>query len=321
LYTLCRPPARAGRTRGDAVRELAGKVAVVTGGGGGIGKALGVRFAQEGMKVVLADNDGDLLDATVDELRGRDFDVTGVVTDVRLLDSVEALRDATLDAYGAVHVLCNNAGIGSGSQKPFWEQHVNDWRWSYDVNVFGVVNGINAFVPVMLEQDVEGHVVNTSSGNGAFVPLLAGTIYATTKAAVVTITECLWGSLRAIDAKVSASVMLPSTRTPGLLNTGIWRPGRNRPPEFAHEDAPPQEGRDALSEVETAMRAAGRELTFAPLEEIADMTVDGIRNDEFCFYAGGDPESARVRADSIVNKTPPVYMLQGAQFTPQERSR
>lgn len=300
------------------MRELAGKVAVVTGGGGGIGKALGVRFAQEGMKVVLADNDGTLLDATVDELRAHGFDVTGVVTDVRLLESVEALRDATLDAYGGVHVLCNNAGIGSGSQKPFWEQHVNDWRWSYDVNVFGVVNGINAFVPVMLAQDTEGHVVNTSSGNGAFVPLLAGTIYATTKAAVVTITECLWGSLRAIDAKVSASVMLPSTRTPGLLNTGIWRPGRNRPPEFAHEDAPPQEGRDALTQVETAMRSAGRELTFAPLEEIAEMTVDGIRDDEFWIYQGGDPDAARVRADSIVNKTPPDYMLQGAQFTPRE---
>lgn len=303
------------------MRELAGKVAVVTGGGGGIGKALGVRFAQEGMHVVLADNDGALLDGTMRELRDRDFDVTGVVTDVRLLESVEALRDATLDAYGAVHVLCNNAGIGSGSQKPFWEQHVNDWRWSYDVNVFGVVNGINAFVPVMLEQGTDGHVVNTSSGNGAFVPLLAGTIYATTKAAVVTITECLWGSLRAIDAKVSASVMLPSTRTPGLLNTGIWRPGRNRPPEFAHAEAPPQEGRDALTQVEDAMRAAGREMVFAPLAEIAEMTVDGIRNDEFWIYQGGEPEASRVRADSIVNRTPPDYMRQGAQFTPREESR
>lgn len=300
------------------MRELAGKVAVVTGGGGGIGKALGVRFAQEGMKVVLADNDGALLDETVEELRDRDFDVTGVVTDVRMLESVEALRDATLDAYGGVHVLCNNAGIGSGSQKPFWEQHVNDWRWSYDVNVFGVVNGINAFVPVMLAQDTEGHVVNTSSSNGAFVPLLAGTIYATTKAAVVTITECLWGSLRAIDAKVSASVMLPSTRTPGLLNTGIWRPGRNRPPEFAHAEAPPQEGRDALTQVEDAMRSAGREMVFAPLEEIADMTVDGIRDDEFWIYQGGEPDAARVRAESIVNRTPPDYMRHGAQFTPRE---
>jgi len=146
------------------VQDFDGKVAVVTGGGGGIGKALGVRFGQAGMKVVLADNDGNVLDPAVKELREQGVDTIGVVTDVRLLESVEALRDATLDAFGAVHVVCNNAGIGSGSQKAFWEQHMNDWRWSYDVNVFGVVNGINAFVPVMLERGDEGHVVNTSSG-------------------------------------------------------------------------------------------------------------------------------------------------------------
>jgi NAD(P)-dependent dehydrogenase (short-subunit alcohol dehydrogenase family) len=165
------------------VKDFNGKVAVVTGGGGGIGKALGARFGQEGMKVVLADNDGAVLASAVEELQADGIDVTGVVTDVRLLESVEALRDAALAAYGAVHVVCNNAGIGAGSQKPFWEQHVNDWRWSYDVNVFGVVNGINAFVPVMLEQGDEGHVVNTSSGNGGFSPLLSASIYASTKAA------------------------------------------------------------------------------------------------------------------------------------------
>jgi NAD(P)-dependent dehydrogenase (short-subunit alcohol dehydrogenase family) len=299
------------------VKDVNGKVAVVTGGGGGIGKALGVRFAQAGMKVVLADNDPAVLEQTVDELRGTSFDVTGVVTDVRLIESVEALRDATLDAYGAVHVVCNNAGIGAGSQKPFWEQHVNDWRWSYDVNVFGVVNGINAFVPVMLDQDTEGHVVNTSSGNGGFSPLLSGSMYASTKAAVVTITECLWGSLRAIDAKVSASVMFPSTRTPGMLNTGIWRPGRNRPAEFDHDEAPPQEGRDALTQVEEAMRSAGRELTFAPLEEIADMTLEGIESDTFWIYAESGQNSAQLRVDSIMNRTPPDYMRQPALFTPR----
>ena len=301
------------------MKDFDGKVAVVTGGGGGIGKALGVRFGQAGMKVVLADNDGSVLDEAVDELRGQGFDTTGVVTDVRLLESVEALRDATLDTYGAVHVVCNNAAIGAGSQKLFWEQNVNDWRWTYDVNVFGVVNGINAFVPVMLEQDTEGHVVNPSSGNGAFSPLLSGTIYASTKAAVVTITECLWGSLRAIDAKVSASVMLPSTRTPGMLKTGIWRPGRNRPAEFAHDEAPPQEGRDALKLVEEAMKSAGREMNFAPLDEIADMTLEGIKNDDFWIYAESGQANAQVRVDSMLQKTPPDYMRQASQFTPRAR--
>jgi NAD(P)-dependent dehydrogenase (short-subunit alcohol dehydrogenase family) len=301
------------------VRDVDGKVAVITGGAGDIGKALGVRFAHAGMKIVLADNDAAVLDAAVAELQASGADVVGVVTDVRLLASVEALRDAAVRAYGGVHVLCNNAGIGAGSQRVFWEQNVNDWRWTYDVNVFGVVNGMNAFVPLMLDQGVEAHVVNTSSGNGAFSPLLAGTIYASTKAAVVTITECLWGSLRAIDAKVSASVLLPSTNTPGLLKTGIWRPGRNRPPEYEHAEAPPQEGRDALTAVEAAMSAAGRELTFAPLEEIAEMTLAGIVRDEFWIYADGGAgnEAVQIRANSIINKTAPDYMLQGAQYAPK----
>jgi hypothetical protein len=123
--------------------------------------------------------------------------------------------------------------------------------------------------------------------------------------------------LRAIDAKLSASVMFPSTRTPGMLKTGIWRPGRNRPAEFAHEEAPPQEGRDALGQLEEAMRQAGRELTFAPLEEIADMTLDGIANDTFWIYADGGGQSAQTRVDSIINRTPPDYMRQEMQFTPR----
>ena len=182
---------------GDAhMKDLAGKVAVVTGGGAGIGRALGVRFAQEGMKVVLADVIEETLSTTVSELRADFPDVTGVVTDVASYESVEALRDATLSEYGAVHLVCNNAGVSSGSEGHLWEHHPQDWRWSIDVNVFGIIHGINAFVPVMLEQGTEGHVVNTSSGNGGFSPLINSAVYATTKAAVVTITECLWGQLR-----------------------------------------------------------------------------------------------------------------------------
>src|SRR3954471_6549025 len=184
------------------MKEFGGKVAVVTGGGQGIGRALVDKFTDEGMKAVVADVVPELVERTAVELRDDGRDVIGVVTDVSSLESVEALRDATLDAFGAVHVVCNNAGIGSGSEGHFWEHHVNDWRWSFDVNVMGVVNGINTFVPTMIAQDEEGHVVNTTSSNGGFTPLINSAVYATTKAAVVTITECLWGQLRQIGAKV-----------------------------------------------------------------------------------------------------------------------
>ena len=294
------------------MKDVVGKVAVVTGGGQGIGRALAERFTAEGMKVVIADVVPDLVEQTTRELRQQGREVTGVATDVTSLESVEALRDATLDAYGAVHVVCNNAGIGSGSEGQIWEHHVNDWRWSLDVNVMGVVNGINAFVPTLLALDVEGHIVNTTSGNGGFTPLVNSAVYATTKAAVVTITECLWGQLRQIGAKVSASLLYPSTRTPGVLNTGIWRPGANRPDRYDRPGAPPKEGRDALGQYVSRMEEVGLPVEFAPLSEVADVCFDGIIHDVFWITAPSEDQQAKIRAraTSQIEMTPPDYLLE-----------
>jgi NAD(P)-dependent dehydrogenase (short-subunit alcohol dehydrogenase family) len=304
------------------MKDVVGKVAVVTGGGQGIGRALAERFTDEGMKVVIADVVPDLVEKTTAELREEGRDVTGVVTDVTSLESVEALRDATLAAYGAVHVLCNNAGIGSGSEGSIWEHHVNDWRWSFDVNVMGVVNGINAFVPTMLAQDEEGHVVNTTSGNGGFTPLINSAIYATTKAAVVTITECLWGQLREAGAKVSASLLYPSTRTKGVLDTGIWRPGANRPERFDRPGAPPKEGRDSLGIYVSRMEAAGLPVTFAPLSEVADVCFEGIVNDTFWMTVPDEGQQAKIqaRASSQIGLTPPDYLLEANMMTAKPQS-
>lgn len=293
------------------MKDLAGKVAVVTGSGGGIGRALVERFTAEGMKAVVSDIQPELVERTTAELRDQGRDVIGVVCDVTDLASVENLRDATLDAFGAVHVVCNNAGIGSGSEGHFWEHHVNDWRWSIDVNVMGVIHGINAFVPTMIAQDEEGHVVNTTSGNGGFTPLINSAVYATTKAAVTTLTECLWGQLRQVGSKVSASLLYPSTRTPGMLNTGIWRPGANRPARYDRPGAPPKEGRDSLTPFLERAKAAGMEVQFAPLEEVADICVEGIKNDTFWITVPNpqQEEKIRARAESQIARTAPEYLL------------
>src|SRR5439155_13214779 len=161
------------------MKDFVGKVAVVTGGAGGIGRALIDRFTAEGMKAVVADIVPEAVEKTAAEFRNLGREVIGVVTDVTSLESVEALRDATLDAFGKVHVVCNNAVIGSGSEGHFWEHHVNDWRWSRDVNVMGVVNGINTCVPTLIAQDEDGHVVNMTSGNGGFRPVIKTSLYAT----------------------------------------------------------------------------------------------------------------------------------------------
>jgi len=293
------------------VQDLGGKVAVVTGGGGGIGRALGERFLAAGMRVVLSDIDEPLLAGTVDVFAGRFGDaVIGVPTDVAQLESVERLRDATLDAFGAAHLVCNNAGIPSGSDGALWEHHVNDWRWALDVNVLGVIHGINTFLPVLLEQG-EGHVVNTSSSNGTFAPLSNSAVYATTKAAVTTITECLWGQLRSIDAPVQASLLLPSTRTPGALDTGIWRPGRNRPERYARPGQAPVEGRDALTPFVEQLEQHGQELVFAPIEEVAEIALEGILADQFWIYLPSERSRATVdgRAASMRDALPPDYLI------------
>ena len=294
------------------MKDFAGKVAVVTGGGQGIGRALVERFTDEGMKAVVADVVPDLVGQTTGELRDEGRDVIGVVTDVTSLESVEALRDVTLDAFGAVHIVCNNAGIGSGSEGQIWEHHVNDWRWSLDVNVMGVVNGINAFVPTMLERGEDGHVVNTTSGNGGFTPLINSAVYATTKAAVATITECLWGQLQEVGARIGASLLYPSTRSPGMLDTGIWRPGANRPDRYDRPGAPPKEGRDALGEYRKRMDAAGLPIVFAPLSEVADLCFEGIRDDVFWITAPSEPQQAKIRAraESQIAMSAPEYLLE-----------
>src|SRR3977135_17182 len=184
------------------MERLEGRVAVVTGGASGIGRAMGERFGQEGMKVVLADIEAPVLEATVKELQADDIDVMGLVTDVADYQSVERLRDAGLGADGAVHVVCTHAGVGAGASGQMWDHELNDWRWALGVNVWGVIHGIKAFIPAIIAGGDEGHIVNTSSGNGGISPLPSTPIYALSKSSVVTLTESLYAQLRSVDATV-----------------------------------------------------------------------------------------------------------------------
>jgi NAD(P)-dependent dehydrogenase (short-subunit alcohol dehydrogenase family) len=289
------------------VKDLNGKVAVITGGGGGIGKAMGARFAQEGMKIVLSDVHQPALDAAVDELRGNGADVIGVITDVSKLESVEALRDATIDHFGTVHVVCNNAGVASGAHGQLWEHEINDWRYAMSVHVYGVINGINAFVPWLLEHGDEGHIVNTSSHNGGFAPVAAAPTYATCKAAVVTLSECLWGQLRAVGSDIGVSVLFPSGKTEGILDTGIWTP-RERPPEYA-----PDQPIDTSSKMQMWIdmkEAAGDPVQFTPLSEVADTVVDGLHANRFWMVEEGRfEELVQARTDVILRRGDPIYPI------------
>lgn len=291
--------------------DLEGKVGVVTGGAGGIGRAIGRRFGQEGMKVVLADVLAGPLEAAVGELRSEGVDAAGIVTDVTDYASVESLAKETLSVFGAPHVVCNNAGTGSVSEGYMWEHDLADWRWGIDVNVLGVVHGIRAFVPIMLEQG-EGHVVNTCSGNGGFAPIARGAmggpataVYPMTKAAVLCLTESLHSHLQMASSKVRAHVLFPA----GFLETGIWESWRHRPDRYA----PTQERRSepqTLGAVVGRFRQAGVEVQFTPLERVAAQVVDGLRDGRFWMMGppAASDEIVTRKARCIVERSDPDYL-------------
>jgi NAD(P)-dependent dehydrogenase (short-subunit alcohol dehydrogenase family) len=278
--------------------DLKGKVAVVTGGAGGIGRALAARFAAEGMRLVVADVEEAVLDTTVATLKDEGADAIGVPTDVTSFASVEALADAAYAAYGAVHVLCNNAGVGPPGGL-VWETTPNDWRWTFGVNVFGVAHGIQAFVPRMLASGEEGIVINTSSPDGPIAPMPQASVYAATKCAVTCVTECLAAQLAAEGGRVRAAVFYPSGK--GLLDTGLWTSDRNRPPELARErprETPPL----------TVAELRERGVPVQPLDELADLVVDGIRDGRFVMILDmerhADAMAARVaRLAALENPT------------------
>ncbi|EST22206.1 SDR family NAD(P)-dependent oxidoreductase [Streptomyces roseochromogenus] len=284
----------------------AGQVAVVTGAASGIGLAMARRFAAEGLKVVLADVEETALDKAAADLRAEGADVHARLVDVGERAQVMELAEAAYDTYGAVHVLCNNAGVGSGAEGRMWEHDPNDWRWAFAVNVWGVFHGVQAFVPRMIKSGQPGHVVNTSSSDGGIAPLPTASVYAVTKAAVVTLTESLYAHLKAEHARVGASVLFPG---PHMLRTGLWESHRNRPARYAKQ-RPRRTPYRSLDQWEAAMWAAGKEVRFTPVEEVAGLVVAGIREDRFWLLPASEHSDAQIRARSrsMLDRANPSYL-------------
>ncbi len=291
------------------MRDFQDKVAVVTGAASGIGRGLVGRFAAEGTKVVLADVEKEALALAAAELQQQGADVLAVETDVSSLASMEALRDAALEHFGRVHVLCNNAGVSGGGGGPLWTSTANDWAWVVGVNLMGVVHGLQAFVPAMLEHGEEGHIVNTSSVLGLGTG--SGSIYGVTKHAVTRLTEGLYYDLRAADARIGVSVLCP-----GLIATRIIESDRNRPAALREQDAPTPE---MLQRRQASIEHWARD--GMPPEEVADIVLAAIREER--FYILTHPEyKARVeeRMQAILRDQPPpplpAPLLPGAGVPP-----
>jgi NAD(P)-dependent dehydrogenase (short-subunit alcohol dehydrogenase family) len=243
--------------------EFAGKVAVITGAGSGFGRAFAHKGAALGMKLVLADVNADQLAQTVDALREAGAAAIGVPTDVSNPAQVEALAQAALAAFGKVHVLFNNAGVGTGGF--LWESSANDWSWVFGVNVMGVAHGVRVFAPIMLAQNEPAHIVNTASVAGLLAPPAMG-IYNASKHAVVALTETLYHDLKLAQAGTGGEVGC-SLLCPAFVPTGIADAERARPDELRNASRPTRSQIAAGKQLQRAVQSG--KLTAADVAEIA----------------------------------------------------
>jgi len=285
------------------MKELRGRVAVVTGGASGIGKALAKAFLGEGMKVVIADVEQRALDAAVRELGG---EITGVVTDVSDPASVDALADRVYASHGACHILCNNAGV-SAPNLDLWETEPSDFQWVHGVNVHGVAHGVQAFVPRMIAAGEEGFVMNTSSGDGGISPLAQQVVYASSKAAVSIMTECLAAQLAGRGTKLRAAIFYPSG---GMLKTGIWTTKRNRPAALARRQQVDPARETTFDDFMEGARKAGFDMPVQDLDALAQFALAGIRNGDFVIMIGRESMEATLveRARKLARGECPIEL-------------
>jgi NAD(P)-dependent dehydrogenase (short-subunit alcohol dehydrogenase family) len=251
------------------MRELSGKTAVVTGGASGIGLALARAFAGAGMKVMLADVEAGALERAVAEIGAQGAEARGVLCDVADRAAVERAAAETIAAFGKVHVLCNNAGIGAGG-RPVEQVPPADWDWTIGVNLMGVIHGIAAFLPRIKAQGEGGHVVNTASMAG----LLSGPLmspYNATKFAVVTLSETLFGELTGTG--IGVSVLCP-----GYVDTRIDESARNRPARLGPPPQPTAVARERMSELKARLRSGMKP------DDVAARVMAAIRDGDLYIF-------------------------------------
>ncbi|OGO23304.1 MAG: 3-oxoacyl-ACP reductase [Chloroflexi bacterium RBG_16_50_9] len=281
------------------MKEFKGKVAVITGAASGIGFGLAERCAKEGMKVVLADVNEDTLQKAETDIKKTGATTLVVKTDVSRAEDVKTLAEKTLDTFGAVHLLFNNAGVGTFATS-VWESTLADWQWVLGVNLWGVIYGVHFFIPIMLKQGVECHIVNTASTSG-LVTNPYSSPYAVSKHGVVILSETLYHELAQKTRNIGVSVLIP-----GYVKTKVMDAERNRPSELKNK---PGEGIDLTDPSVQGMMQSykqGFETGMLP-EKVADIVFKAIREKKFYILPNAEfvKSLIRTRMEDILHERNP----------------
>jgi len=277
------------------MEELAGKTAVITGAASGIGLAMAHRFGAEGMKLMLADIEAEPLAAAATELVQKGYDVATHVFDVRDLEQVKGLEAASRERFGKVHVLCNNAGVGSGGAVAGLDD-LERWRWTIDINLWGVIYGCKVFLPAMIEHGEPSHIVNTASMAGHIATAYMGA-YNVSKYGVVALSETLSREMQIAGSKVGVSVLCPA-----FVQTQIANSQRLLPDALQPE---PTEESQAMHDILNSLVATGIETKV-----VASAVCDAVINDDFWILTHEETKPAiTARAEQIVTGINPAPQI------------
>lgn len=284
------------------MKDFKGKTAVITGAASGVGLALAERLGREGCRIVLADIEAGALDAAVARVKGAGVDAIGVKTDVTRADQVEALAAKSFDHFGEVHLVFNNAGVGGGGAMTIWDTDINAFKWAFDVNFYGVLNGINAFTPRLIKQNKEAVISATSSGVGLiFSP--SGAAYSASKAAVIALMEIVSMQLMMTGSPVKAACLFPG---PHVVDTNLFNSQRNLPADYKIDQF---SGIDSVESFQKTMEQwIGRRVELTKPDDFADYVFGALTRDEFWILPMEDKmvKALRDRFEGMINKTNPM---------------
>ncbi len=284
------------------MKDFTDKVSVITGGASGVGLAIGTKLASLGAKVVLSDIEQNALELAKERLSKDGFDVHIHQADVSNFNSMDKLNQFVLNEIGEVQLLFNNAGVAPAELQSIWETKTNDWAWGYGVNVMGVVHGIQAFIPDMLKHGKDSHVINTCSGNGAFINLPSTPIYTSSKAAFSSITEFLKLQIEQLESNIHVSILFPGPHT---VRTNLFSAERNRPDSLARDPDAPEHPISTVDDMVDMMKSMGVEMETTSPDEVAEFCIKELKKDSYWINPRSDKseQAFKDRVESILSRS------------------